>query len=168
MGRDGGRLREGVVAREGEHAPRAADAGEVRVLEDVAGAIDTRALAVPHAEDAVVLRLREHRRELRAVDGGGAEVFVDPGNEDDVVLTQQVRIALQCQVEATEGRAGGVEPAPLVRAMLIERQANERLDAGKKDEAFLLAIFRVEREVLPDRHSPPATAVSSVQMRREP
>src|SRR5207249_6861357 len=104
----------------------ARDPGVVRVLEDVAGAIDARPLAVPYAEDAVVLGPREQVGELTAVHGRRAEVFVDARDEDDVVLAQEIRIALQREVEAAERRAaiagdqrGGVEPSTLVGLVLV-------------------------------------------------
>jgi len=99
MRRDRGRLGERIVAAQREHAPVVRDAGVVRVLEDVAGAIDAGALAVPHAEDAVVFRLREQVGEL---DGRRPEVLVDAREEDDVVLAEQIGIALEREVEAAE------------------------------------------------------------------
>ena len=49
-------LRHGIVARQRQHAAVLADARVVGVLEGVAGPVDARRLAVPHAEHAVVLR----------------------------------------------------------------------------------------------------------------
>src|SRR5205823_13661395 len=101
--------------------------GEVGVLEDVARAVDAGALAVPHAEDTVGLRSREEVGQLAAVDRGGAEVFVEAREEDDVVLAEEVGVALERQVEAAERRAAipgdqrrGVEAAPPVGAVLVE------------------------------------------------
>src|SRR5207245_11689921 len=134
--RDRGRFGERGVAAEGEDAAVARDAGVVGVIEDVACAGHAAGLAVPHAEDAVVLGPGEEVGELAAVDRGRAEVLVEPGDEDDVVLAEQVRVPLQGQVEAAEGRATvarnqrrGVEPAAAVGAVLVERQPDERLDA---------------------------------------
>ena len=160
--RDRRGLRERVVAAEGEHAPVAAHPGEVGVLEDVARAVHARGLAVPHAEHAVVLRAREEVGELAAEDGGGAEVLVDAREEDDLVLAQQVRVALERDVEAAERRAavarderGRVEPPAPVRAVLVEREAHERLDAGEEDLPFLQPVLGVQGVVLRDRHGSP-------------
>ena len=156
------RLRERIVAAERQHAAIARHAREVGVLEDVARAVDAGALAVPHAEDAVVLRPREEVGELAPVDRGGAEVLVEAREEDDVVLAEEVGVALERQVEAAERRAAipgdqrrGVEAAPPVGAVLVERQPDEGLDAGKEDDALLLTILGVQTEVPFDRHDPP-------------
>jgi hypothetical protein len=154
-------LRERIVAAQRQHAAVPAHAGEVGVLEDVPGAVDAGSLAVPDAQHAVVLRLRKIVGELAAVDGGGAEVFVEAGDEDDVVLAQQRRIALEREIESAERGAAiardqcrGVEPAAAVGPVLIERQPDQRLDAGQEDDALLLAILRVEREVVGDGYGP--------------
>src|SRR5207244_2373768 len=135
------------------------DAGEVGVLENVARAVDTRALAVPHADDAVVLGSGEEVGELAAVDRGRAEVLVEPGDEDDVVLAKEIRIALQGQVEPAEGRAPiagdqrrGVEAPAAVGAVLIERQPDEGLDAGQEDEPLFAAVLGIQGEVARNRH----------------
>src|SRR5207245_2156046 len=95
-----------------------------------------------------------------AVDRGGAEVLVEAGDEDDVVLGEQLRVALEREIEAPERRAAvardqrrRAHPAPRVGAVLIERQANERLDAGQKDRALVQAVLGVEREVVVTRHA---------------
>src|SRR5207244_10031434 len=105
------------------------DSCEGRMLEDVAGAIDARSLAVPHAEHAVVLRLRIQVGELAAEDGCGAEILVDTRDEVDAELAQELRVPLDVDVEAAERRAtitghqrACIEPATSVRSMLIDRQ----------------------------------------------
>src|SRR5437867_669498 len=68
------------------------------------------------------------------------------------VLPGKRLVALERQVEAAEGRAAvagdqrrGVEAAPPVRAVLVERQPDEGLDARKEDPALFAAILRVQR-----------------------
>ncbi len=73
-----------VVAHQREHAAMLRGAGEIGVAEDVAGAVDARALAVPHAEHAIELAFAAQLRLLRAPQRGGGEVFVEPGLEFDV------------------------------------------------------------------------------------
>jgi hypothetical protein len=147
-------LRQRVITAERQHAPVPADTGEIRMLEDVARAVDARAFAVPDTEHAIVLRLREIVRELAAVDDRRAEVFVDAGDELHVMLGEQRRVALEREIEPSERRpaiAGDqrrrVQAAPLVRAMLVERQPDEGLDAGEENEALFLAVLGVEREI---------------------
>jgi hypothetical protein len=55
-----------IVAGEHDDAAMLRRACVIGVLEDVAAAVDTRPLAVPHREDAVVLRLRVEIHLLRA------------------------------------------------------------------------------------------------------
>src|SRR5262249_58805121 len=93
-----------IVAAEGQNPAVAADAGVIAVLEDVAGAIDARSLAVPHAEDTVVFRARKQVGQLAAVDRRRAQVLVDPGDEDDVMVAEEVAVALERQVEPAEWR----------------------------------------------------------------
>ena len=74
--RGGGGFRRVVVAHQGDHAAVLRRAGEIGMAEHVAGAIDARALAVPHAEHAVVFALAAQLGLLRAPDRGGCEVLV--------------------------------------------------------------------------------------------
>ena len=112
-----------VVAREHQHAAVLRGAGGVGVLEHVAAAVDARALAVPHAEDAVVVRAGNMLSCcVPQIDGRG-EVFVDAGLELDVVRFEVRLRAPQRLVEAAERRAavardeaGGVEARAAGRA----------------------------------------------------
>ena len=83
--RGGGGFRRVVVAHQREHAAVLRGAGEIGVAEHVAGAVDARALAVPHAEHAIVLALAAQLGLLRAPQRGGGEVLVEAGLEEDVV-----------------------------------------------------------------------------------
>src|SRR5262249_57497810 len=95
--------------------------------------------------------------------GGGEEVLVEGGEEEDVVIGQELGITLQGQVEAAERGAAvtrdqrrGADAPPGVGAMLIEGQPNQRLDAGQEDRALFQTILGVEREGLVARHALPA------------
>src|SRR5262249_26908301 len=130
------------------------------VLEDVAGPVDAGSLAVPHAEDTVVFRLREQVGELAAVDRRRSEIFVHAREEHDVVLVEQRGIAFEREIEPAERRAavagderGGVEPAALVGPMLIEGQAHQRLDARKEDLSLFQTILGVQGEFVRGRHA---------------
>ena len=74
-------------------------AGIVAVLEDVAGPVDPRTLAVPHGEDAVVACAGEQPGLLGAPDRGRREILVQPGFEDDVVFVQMGARAPELEVE---------------------------------------------------------------------
>src|SRR5207245_2576121 len=82
-------------------------------------------------------------------------------DEEDGVLVEEVRVTRQGQVEAAEGgapvardRRRGVEPAAAVGAVLVERQPDERLDAGEEDEPLFSTVLGVQGEVARDRHRP--------------
>ena len=88
-----------------EHAAERRGAGEVAVAERVAGAIDARALAVPHAEHAVVAALAVQLGLLRAPQRGRGEVLVDRRLDHDVVLVEKAPGGGELLVEAAERRA---------------------------------------------------------------
>jgi len=78
------------------------------------------------------------------------------------VLTEQIGVALEREIEPAERRAaiagdqgGGVEPAALIGAVLVERQPHQRLNAREEDLTFLLAVFGVQSEITLDRHGSP-------------
>src|SRR6185436_8046752 len=119
-------------------------AGGVRVLEDVAAAVDARAFAVPHREDAVVTRLREQVELLRAPDRGRSEVLVDPGLEPNVVALEMRARAPERLVEPAERRPAitrheprGIDAGAHVALALQHQQANQGLGAGEENAAAL-------------------------------
>ncbi len=120
------------------------------MLEHIAAAIHARAFAVPHAEDAVVSRAREHADLLGAPDSARREVFVDPGLEFHVVLLEVLLRAPQRLVEAAQGgtaisrhEPGRIEARSAVALALQHHQADQRLRAGHEDAAALQRVFVV-------------------------
>jgi hypothetical protein len=152
--RDRRGFRRVIVAREHEHAAVLIGARGIRVLEDVAGAIDARSLAVPHAEYAIALRVRPQIELLRAPHRGGREVFVDAGLEHHVVRVQMFLRFPQRLVDPAERRAaiagdeaGRIQSRALVALFLQHRQTDERLCAADIDAAFFERVLVVERDV---------------------
>src|SRR5664279_5382857 len=95
-----------VVAGQRDHAAVRRGARHVGVLEDVGAAVDSRALAVPDAEDAVdLLRLGVEIELLRAPHGRGRKLFVDARLEDDVLGREVLLRRPQRLVIAAERRA---------------------------------------------------------------
>ena len=94
-----------VVAGDGENPSVTRGAGMVGVLENVAGPVDARTLAVPHAEDPVVAGAAEKVQLLRAPDGGRRQILVDPRLEADVVLLEELAGPPQRLVEPRQRRA---------------------------------------------------------------
>ena len=151
--RGGGGLGGVVVAHQREHAAVLRGAGEIGVAEDVAGAVDARALAVPHAEHAVELALAAQFGLLRAPERGGGEVLVDAGLELDVGGGELARRAHELLVEAAERRAAiagdvarGVEAGARSRSFCISAGADQRLIPGDQDAVLGQIVFVVEAD----------------------
>ncbi len=140
-----------VVAGDEQHAAVHRAAGMVAVLEDVAAAVNAGALAVPHGEDAVILRRWEKIQLLGAPDSGCGDVLVDAGLEGDVMRLEVRLGGLQGLIEAAQRRtavagyiAGGVQPGGLVAAVLQHGQARKRLYAGEEDAPTFQFEFVIE------------------------
>src|SRR5215467_15772975 len=143
-------------------------AGKVRVAEGVAGPVDSRPLAIPHAEHAIETALAAQFGLLRAPQGGRSEVLVGGGVKPDVVLREDGTRAHELLVERAERGAaiaghvaGRVETGPAVALLLHQREADEGLKAGHEDAVFAKVIFVVEADRL-ERHG----AFSATRKRR--
>src|SRR6266481_8711621 len=75
-----------IVAGETEHAAVFRRARGIGVTKHVAAAVNARSLAIPDADDAVVLGAGGEIELLGTPDRGGREVFIHAGLEFDVVL----------------------------------------------------------------------------------
>ena len=140
-----------VVAGQHQHAAMLRGAGHVGMLEDVAAAIHARPLAVPHAEHAVVLRVREQVHLLRAPYAGGGQVFIDAGMKLDVMGIEIFLCLGGGLVDATERRAtitgdeaGSVEAGAQVAFALQHRQPDHCLRASDEGAAALQGVLVVE------------------------
>ena len=143
-----------VVAHQADHAAMGRGAGHVAVAEDVAGAVDARALAVPEREDAVILALALQLGLLRAPDGGGGEVLVQAGLEDDVGRLELLAGARELLVEPAERRAaiagdeaGGVQPRRLSRSRWTSSMRAMACVPVRKIVALGEIVFVVERDL---------------------
>ena len=145
------RLGHVVVAGQRHDAAVLRGAGIVGVLQDVARTVDARALAVPHAEHAIVAGAGIEVDLLGAPQGGGREVLVDAGLELDVVLLDEALGLPQRLVEAAQRRAAiagnvaaGVEAGGEVALALHHRQAHQGLRAGQVDASAFQQVFVVQ------------------------
>jgi len=125
------------------------------VFEHVAATVHARALAVPHGEHAVVLRILEQIGLLCAPDGRRREVFVHAGVEVDVVRFQVFLRLPRGLVDLGDGRAAvagdiacRVQAGFQVAFALQHRQADQGLGAGHEGAAALQGPFVVERDVV--------------------
>ena len=140
-----------VVAGERDHAAIRRSAGRVRVLERIERTVDAGTLAVPDAEHAIDFGAREHADLLAAPHGGRREVFVEAGNEGDVMLLQEGFCAPQRVVVHAERRAAitgdearGVEPCRAVALALQHRQPHQRLCSGKENPLRIQPVLVVQ------------------------
>ena len=138
--RDRRRARGGIVAAEREHAAARRGARVVGVLQRVAGAVDAGALAVPDAEDAVVVRAGVQRRLLRSPHRRRGEVLVDARLEAHVMRRELLARRPEPHVVGAERRAAiagdearRVQPGGGVATALLQRQSHQRLHAGQID-----------------------------------
>ena len=99
-------------------------------------------LPVPEAGHALLGRTRKLAEQLRAADGGGRELLVEPGPEDDARRAQVPRGAVELDVEPAERRAGiaadehaGVVAPARVEPPQIEHHPDQRLHAVEQNLA---------------------------------
>ncbi len=149
-----------IVAHQRQNAAMFGRAGEIGVAEHVTGAVDARALAVPHGEDAIELALAAQFRLLRAPHRGGREIFVDAALETDVAFFEEFLGALKLAIEAAERRAAvagdesrRVEAVAAVQLLLHQAEPDQRLEAGHKDPALAEVVFIVEFDVAQRHHA---------------
>ncbi len=144
----GGALAGGIIPRQRQHAAVLADAREVGVLEGVARAIHTRALAIPHAEHTVVFGAWQEPDHLTAEHCRRRQIFVHARAKVNVVLLEDLGEALQSQIQAAEWRATiarderrRLQSGSLVGTVLVHRQSDERLDAAEVDLSLLEKVL---------------------------
>ncbi|MNG03134.1 hypothetical protein D3C84_862000 [compost metagenome] len=137
-----------VITRHHQHAAVRMRTRDVAVLERVAGTVDTRPLAVPDGEYAVLVGLRCASEHLRAPHRGGGQIFVDARLEQDVVLVEQLLHPPQFQVVAAQRRApitgdeaSGIQTGLPVDLALEHRHADEGLGSGQQNCASLGGVF---------------------------
>ena len=121
------------------------------MLQCVAGAVDARALAVPHAEYAIDGAVRIGLDLLGAEDGGCREIFVDGRQELDIALLEPGFGTPEFLVERAERRAtiaadvtGRVAPCGAVECTLHQQDAHQCLCAGQEDAPVVagVAVFQ--------------------------
>src|SRR6478609_9552673 len=94
-----------VIAHQCEHTAVLRGSGQIGVAKHVAGAVDPRALTVPHAKDTIEIALAPQFRLLTAPQSGGSEVFVQPGLELDVGSGELAGSSYKLLVETTKRRS---------------------------------------------------------------
>jgi hypothetical protein len=134
--RDGRGLAGRVVADPRDGAAERRGAAQVRVADGVGRAVEPGSLSVPEAGHPVVAAPGQLSQQLRSADGGGGELLVEAGPEDDARVAKPPARRRQLAVEARQRRAGvaaheraGVDPARVVGAPQVEHGPHERLDA---------------------------------------
>ncbi|CAH0267891.1 hypothetical protein SRABI70_03400 [Pseudomonas sp. Bi70] len=123
------------------------------MLEHVAAAVDTRPLAVPHGEYAVVARTGKQISLLAAPYRRGPELLVDPRLEVNGVLLQKLSSLPQALVQPAQGRttvagdeAGGIQSGGCIALLLQHGQTRQRLGAGEVQMARRETVFVVQTD----------------------
>ena len=136
---DGGGFGRRVIARQGQHTAARRGAGAIGVAQHIARAIHPRPLAIPDGKDALLLRALIKPQLLRAPAGGGGEILIQPGLEDDAGLGQALSVVGEFAVIAPQRRAtiAGDIPRRVPAQRLIhlpaqEGQAHQGLGAGEQ------------------------------------
>ena len=162
------RLGARVVADDGHDAAVGCRAGEHGMPDRITGAVDAGALAVPHAEDPVVLAVVERDGQLAAHHGGGGEFLVDARLVDDREVGHRAQRPLDLLAERADRRAliaaderRGVEAVATIQADLIAGQPGDRLQARQEHPAVLASVSVGELVLARTRLGPGATGRSS-------
>src|SRR3974390_3557003 len=82
--RGGGGFRRVIVTHQRDDAAVLRRAGEIGMAEDVAGAVNARPLAVPHAEDAIEFAFATQFRLLRTPECCRSQLLIEARLELDV------------------------------------------------------------------------------------
>ncbi len=140
-----------VVAHQRDDAAVLRGAGEIGVAEGVAGAVDARPLAVPHAEHAIELAFAAQLGVLGADERGRGEILVGAGMKQDVVRLEPLAGAHELLVEGAErgtaiagNVARGVEAGAAVALLLHQAEAHQGLEAGDEDAVVSEVVLVVE------------------------
>ena len=138
--RGGRRFSRVIVAHQSDDAPVLGGAGKIGVTEDVAGPIDARTFAVPHAEDAIEFAFAAQFGLLSSPERGGGKFLVDAGLELHVGRSERLSRAHELLVKAAKRRApiagditGRVQAGAAIALLLHEAGADQCLIAGHED-----------------------------------
>ena len=88
-----------IIAGQCQHATMLCGARSDRVLEYITGTVDTRTLAVPDREHAIVFRTGEEIGLLRAPDRGRSQIFIHAGMKLHVVRRKEFFRLGRCLVD---------------------------------------------------------------------
>ena len=128
-----------IVAHQGYDATVLGRAGMVGMPEGVAGAIDARTLAVPDAEDAVVLAFVAQLGLLRAPQRRRRQILVQTRLEDDVRGFREFGRGIQLSLKPGDRRAAiarhearRIEASLGILGALHQHQPDDGLGAGQQ------------------------------------
>ena len=140
-----------IVPRQREYATIRRGTCSHRMLEDIAGSVNTGAFAIPDRKHAIVFRTWKKIDLLCAPDRGCGEVFIDAGLKA-YVMRLEMFSGFGCSlIHAAQRRAAiagdetcGIEASGKVALTLHHRQTNQRLRAGQEYSAALQRVFVIE------------------------
>ena len=150
----GRRLAGMVVSSNGEHPSIRRGTKGIAMLDDIHGAINTGALAVPHAENTIELSALEQVGLLAAPDRRCSEVLIHTGLEVDIVLLEPGlgfphglvdRTQWRATIARDEGR--GIQPPLLVPLMLQHRQSDQSLNTCHIGPGSIQRVLVIETDL---------------------
>jgi hypothetical protein len=113
----------------------------------ITGAIKSRSLAVPQAENTLDLLARIYLDLLRAEYGSCGQIFIHRRQKlyfrlgDPLTLTPQLKVnAAKWRAAVTGHESGGVQPGFTIASRLIEQHAHQRLGSAHKYATMRLAV----------------------------
>ena len=141
--RQGGGLRERIVAHQRDDPPEGCRARDAGMADGVGRPIEPGVLAEPESHHSVEAPPRQFSAQLCPPDRGGGQLLVEARGEDHVRLAQQCVGAVQLLVEAAQWRSlvpadegGGREVAQAVQTPLGQHEPDQRLNAREEDRAL--------------------------------
>ena len=125
----------------------------IGMAKHIAGAIHTRALAVPQRKHTVIATLAAHFGLLATPTRRGRQFFVDTGGEMNGRCGQGLFVFFQLLIKRPERRApiagnkaSRFFPRALIAGMLHQQHSDDRLRAGHKNMVFAQIIFVGQRD----------------------
>ena len=152
-GGQGAALRARVFTHQCHGTAAGRSAGHHGVAQGIAGPVETRPLAIPEPDHAIVLGRAQARTQLRAHHGRGSKLFVQAGLEHIAV---PIGLGQRCShgeitVETGQRAArvaghvrGGIPPVAAIDAQLFEGKASQCLRAAQEHPARVETVAIVD------------------------
>src|ERR1700722_17495140 len=129
-----------IVAGQCEYAAVPGGAGRIGMLERVEGTVDPRSLAIPNSQHAIDLGSRKQSDLLATPHSGRRQIFIQAGDEGDIVRLQKrlcppqgVVVHAERGTTISRDKSGSIEILRAIPFALQHRQSYQSLNPGKVD-----------------------------------